>query len=189
MRISALSLAIFIGACSGSTGHAEHVEKGNAYGPRAAVSRVGDVLFRVQNYSEGNCTLVHLASSTHREPLVDSCHGWRMSSCGGTILVVSADPRLDTGSLVRSGPANPESGQVDVLDLNARLGAALNRVGKPRRELLGLSFADPRCGADGMLIPFEGSYTNESGDDGRGHAISGEISVRGDRVGVEFRRQ
>lgn len=184
----ALALAALLaGACwaqSAEPGGAE-AEAGRRSEQAEGNGRARGFDLRVQNYASGFCSLVSIGGSDRPDPLVDSCHGWRVSSCRGIMLVVSDEPRLARASIVRERSSGDERPEIEVTDLNEAILAKLLSTRQRRQDIISLSFDNIRCASGGSKVAYDGSFI-EAGVSGPGIAMRGTVVVGTDGVSVRM---
>lgn len=174
----------FVQACCDGTTSVGAVAGTRHDQPETTQRNAGDFELRVQSYASGQCTLVFISPQRQSNPVVDSCHGWRATTCSGITFVVSDEARLARGTAIIV-PDRSQQNAVEVVDINLKIEQRL-RADIARPSLLDLSFANASCTGDGIRVPYDGSFTD--GDDSGASSVNGYISIRRSGVGVEVQR-
>lgn len=126
---------------------------------------------RVEQYSAGSCATVSLEGVA--KPMVDSCHGWSIDDCDGTLVIRSRGIKLDNAIVLRPSAGN---NQLEVVHLQNSLNEALKRNIGDSYEYLDLGFFEPRCSPTGATMDFRGSAI-KIGATGSASAVKGVIHL------------
>ncbi len=129
---------------------------------------------RIEHYSAGSCATLSIEG--HATPILDSCHGWSITDCGGTLLVRSAGVRLDEATIL-SAPANKN--RWNIMNLRHLLEESLKRSAGAPYEYLHLRILEPQCGSIDSSMAFEGSVIR-IGATGSAAPVKGVVRIARD---------
>lgn len=120
-------------------------------------SSSGHFALTIEDMADGSCSIVSAGSGAGRRILADSCHGWKISDCGGMVLASVVNVRADTAKLFVRGALGTGGRPPEPIAVEAAIGRGVADKWGRGFEILHLQFGQPHCIEDGMLLPFTGS--------------------------------